>query len=60
LSEEEAEKSKTTNCKKILISNFEFLKENCLRMLEEASSKHQENRFLYEVLLDFSIFEKDK
>ena len=59
-SKKEAESSLTTNAKRILITEFPFLKEKCQKMLEENQEAKSGYRFINTLLLDYLTAEGDK
>ena len=56
-SAEEAEKSVETSAKRILVTEFPFIKEICQKMLEEYEEGAHGYRFINILLLDFLIAE---
>jgi len=60
VSEQAREKSIGTNHQKVLITDLPDLKQRCVDMVEDGKGTPVDNRFILEVLLDFSIAESNK
>lgn len=52
-SQEEAERSQNTNAKRMIITEFPFIKEKCEDMLKTAEEESPGYRFIYVLLLDY-------
>lgn len=57
-SEEEAKLSLKGNNKKIMITEFPSLKEECLKLLSD-NELNKANRFIYVTLIDYAVAEGD-
>ena len=55
----EAESSMNSNAKRILITEFPFLKEKCNKMLEDNQEARSGYRFINTLLLDYVTAEGD-